>query len=115
MALRAALAHAPAPVRFGDGTSISDCLAHDSDSGDIQTVGAMLLTVTQQVVDSASGRHDARALLQLGYIAGAVHRGVAGAQGVNGEIERRIQQELETVDTAAPAFKRGEKAGRASG
>lgn len=114
-ALRTALARAPAPVRFEDGTSISDCLAHDSASGDIQTVGAMLLTVTQQVVDSESGRHDTHALLELGYMAGAVHRGTAGAQGVNGEIERRIAQELDAVDTAAPAFKRGEKAGRASG
>ncbi|HEY2604040.1 MAG TPA: hypothetical protein VGI67_20950 [Thermoleophilaceae bacterium] len=113
--LRAALAHAPAPVRLGDGTSISDCLAHDADSGDIQNVGSMLLSVTQQIVDSARGPQDAKALLELGYLAGAVRRGAAHAQGVDGEIERRIDQELETVDTAAPSFARGERAGRASG
>jgi hypothetical protein len=110
--LRAALLHAPAPVRLGDGTSISDCLAHDADSGDIENVGSMLLTVTQQLVDSS--KHDG-ALLQLGYLAGAVHRGAAHAQGVDGEIERRIDQELDAVDTGLPAFKRGERAGRASG
>jgi hypothetical protein len=114
-AVRDALARAPAPVRLGDGTSISDCLAHDADSGDIQNVGSMLLTVTQQVEDSAHGRRDPRALLQLGYLAGAVHRGASRAQGVDGEIERRIVQELATMDTAAPAFERGEQAGRASG
>jgi hypothetical protein len=110
--LRTALARAPAPVRLQDGTSISDCLAHDADSGDIQNVGSMLLSVTQQLVDS--GKADG-ALLQLGYLAGAVHRGAAHAQGVDDEIERRIEQELDTVDTGSPAFKRGERAGRANG
>jgi hypothetical protein len=85
-ALRSALTHAPAPVRLQDGTSISDCLAHDADSGDIQNVGSMLLTVTQQLVDS--GAKDDRTLLELGYLAGAVHRGALHAQGVDGEIER---------------------------
>jgi hypothetical protein len=111
--LRSALARAPAPVRLGDGTSISDCLAHDADSGDLQNVGSMLLTVTQQLADS--GARDNRTLLELGYLAGAVHRGAALAQGVDDEIERRIEQELGVIDTRAPAFVRGERAGRASG
>jgi hypothetical protein len=110
-ALRAALAKAPAPVRLPDGTSISDCLAHDADSGDVQNVGSMLLTLTQQLVD---GKRDPHSLLELGYLAGAVHRGAAHAQ-VDGEIERRIDQELETVNTGSPAYLRGERAGRADG
>ncbi len=114
-ALRSALAQAPGPVSFQDGTKISDCLAHDADSGDIQEVGSMLLTLTQQVMGSASGPRDGRALVELGYIEGAVHRGAAKAQGVDGEIERRIQQEMTTVDTASTAFRRGERAGRSGG
>ena len=114
-ALRSALAQAPGPVAFQDGTKISDCLAHDADSGDIQEVGSMLLTVTQQVMGAASGPHDARALVELGYIEGAVHRGAAKAQGVDGEIERRIQQEMTPVDTGSGAFRRGEQAGRSGG
>jgi hypothetical protein len=112
-AIRSALARAPAPVRLGDGTSISDCLAHDSDSGDLQNVGSMLLTVAQQLVDSGAG--DDRKLLELGYLAGAVHRGALKAQGVDGEIERRIEQELDSVHTGSAAFARGERAGRATG
>jgi hypothetical protein len=107
--LKAALAHAPAPVRLQDGTSISDCLAHDAGSGDIQEVGSMLLTVTQNLVDGGAN------LVQLGYLSGAVHRGAAKAQGVDGEIERRIDQELSAVNQADPAFQRGERAGRANG
>ncbi|HEY1594167.1 MAG TPA: hypothetical protein VGF74_02125 [Thermoleophilaceae bacterium] len=111
--LRSALARAPAPVRLGDGTSISNCLAHDADSGDIQNVGSVLLTVTQQLVDS--GTHDQRAMLELGYLAGAVHRGAAHAQGVDGEIARRIDQELGPVQASTAAFRRGERAGNATG
>jgi hypothetical protein len=107
-----ALKRAPAPVRLSDGTSIADCLSHDADSGDIQNVGSMLLTITQNLVDAPANKDT---LVQLGYIAGAVHRGASKAQGVDYEIERRIQQELDAVDRADAAFKRGERAGRANG
>lgn len=110
-ALRTALEKAPAPVRLRDGTRISDCLAHDADSGDVQNVGLMLLTLTQQLAD---GRQDSRTLVELGYLVGAVHRGATHAQ-VDGEIERRIDQELGAVNTRSPAFREGERAGRASG
>jgi hypothetical protein len=109
---KAALRSAPEPVRLSDGTSIADCLSHDADSGDIQNVGSMLLTITQNLVDAPASK---ATLVQLGYISGAVHLGASKAQGVDAEIERRIQQELDTVDRADPAFKQGERAGRANG
>lgn len=112
--LRSALRNAPAPVRLGDGTSISDCLAHDADSGDIENVGSMLLTLTQQLADSIHSSTQRDALLQLGYLVGAVHRGAAHAQ-VDAEIVRRIDQELGPVETGSPAFNQGERAGRSSG
>jgi hypothetical protein len=111
-AFRTALADAPSPVRLKDGTSIADCLAHDADSGDLENVGSMLLTITQQLVDG--GPHDSRTLLQIGYLSGAVHRGAAHSQ-VDAEIERRIDQEIGAVDTRDPAFVRGQRAGRAHG
>jgi len=111
-AFRAALASAPGPVRLEDGTSIADCLSHDADSGDLENVGSMLLTITQQLVDP--GAHDSRTMVQLGYLSGAVQRGAAHSQ-VDGEIERRIDQEIARVDTHAPAFVKGERAGRAHG
>lgn len=113
--MRAALRRAPAPVRLRDGTSISDCLAQDAGSGDIETVGSMLLTVTQQLVDEARSRGGRPALVELGYLMGAVHRGAARAQGVDDEIERRIEQEMSAVDTRSPAFLRGQRAGRRTG
>lgn len=110
-AIRVALRRAPAPVRLADGTRISDCLAGDADSGDLQNVGLMLLTLTQRL---AGGKQDDRSLLELGYVVGAVHRGVTRSQ-VDGEIERRIDQEITDAEARSPAFRRGERAGRANG
>lgn len=114
-ALRAALLKAPEPVALSDGTRISDCLGHDSSSGDIQTVGAELLTVTQELADASRRRRSDVALTRLGYLIGAAHRGAAQAQGVADEVVRRLDQELQDVDVGAPAYQAGERAGRSSG
>jgi hypothetical protein len=110
--LRAALTKAPGAVALADGTRISDCLAHDPSSGDIQTVGATYLTVVQQLADAG---HSDAALTQLGYLVGAAHRGAARSQGVADELVRRLDQELAGVDVNAPAYQAGERAGRAGG
>jgi hypothetical protein len=114
-ALRAALLKAPGPVALSDGTRISDCLAHDSSSGDIQTVGSTLLTVTQDLADASKRRRSDVALTELGYLIGAAHRGAARAQGVADELVRRLDQELQDVDVSAPAYLAGERAGQADG
>lgn len=113
-ALRTALARAPGPVALADGTRISDCLAHDADSGDIETVGSTMLSVTERLVDSAAGG-DTRALTQLGYLIGAAERGAVRAQGVNDELVRRLDQELQDTEVASPAYRAGERAGRSTG
>ena len=114
-ALRSALAKAPRPVALPDGTRISDCLAHDADSGDIQEVGSTLLTVTEHLADAARARPDRATLTQLGYLMGAVRRGAARAQGVDAEIVRRLDQELQGVSVGAGSFRAAERAGRATG
>jgi hypothetical protein len=113
--LRAALAKAPGAVALPDGTRISDCLAHDSGSGDIQTVGATLLTVTEDLAGATGRRRSDVALTELGYLIGAAHRGAAGAQGVADELVRRLDQELLDVDVHSAAYRTGERAGRAGG
>jgi len=113
--LRAALAKAPGPVTLSDGTRISDCLAHDSSSGDIQTVGSTLIAVAQDLADASQRRRSDFALTELGYLIGAAHRGASHAQGVADEVVRRLDQELQNVDVNAPAYRAGEQAGRAGG
>jgi hypothetical protein len=114
-ALRSALAKAPGPVALPDGTRISDCLAHDSGSGDIQTVGSTLLSVTEKLAAAMSSAPGGPAATQLGYLIGAAHRGAARAQGVDDELMRRLDQELLEVDTGSTAYRTGERAGRATG
>jgi hypothetical protein len=114
-AFRAALVKAPRPVALADGTRISDCLANDIDSGDLETVGSMLLTITQKLADATKGASPAGALTQLGYLIGAAHRGAARSQGVDDELVRRLEQELQDVDVSSPAYRSGERAGRVTG
>ena len=114
-AIRVALAKAPGPVALRDGTRISDCLARLADSGDVQTVGSMMLALTQRLADEASGAAPDQALTQLGYVIGAVQRGAAHAPGVDSELVRRLEQELAAVDTGSAAYRAGERAGRATG
>ena len=113
--LRVALAKAPGAVTLSDGTRISDCLAHDSSSGDIQTVGSTFLSVAQSLADATHRRRSDVALTELGYLIGAAHRGAAHSQGVADELVRRLDQELQDVDVTASAYVAGERAGRAEG
>jgi hypothetical protein len=113
--LRTALAKAPGPVALPDGTRISDCLAHDADSGDLETVGSTMLSVVQTLAVGAHAGPNGPAATQLGYLIGAAHRGAAEAQGVADELVRRLDQELQDVDVSSRAYRAGEHAGRASG
>ena len=113
--LRAALAKAPGQVALPGGTRISDCLAHDVDSGDLETVGSTMLSVVQTLAAAAHAAPGGPAATQLGYLIGAAHRGAAEAQGVADELVRRLDQELQNVDVSSTAYRAGERAGRASG
>ena len=53
--------------------------------------------------------------MQLGYLVGAVRRGAARTAGIHYELERRVDQELNGLDTSAPEYLRGERAGQSSG
>ena len=59
-----ALRDAPEPVRVEEGVSISDCLARDSSTGDVQAVGAVLLESAQRLGEGGDG-------VALGYLVGA--------------------------------------------
>ena len=113
-AVRAALARAPARVELG-GTPLSECFTRASDASDLQQVGASYVAVTARLADSARQRPDGPEALRLGYLVGAAKRGAARTQGVHDELMRRIEQELGGVDTAAPAYQRGFRAGQDHG
>ena len=113
-ALRAALARAPARVEL-DGTPLSDCFTRGAERADVQQVGAAQVSVAASLADAARLRPSGPEALQLGYLVGAARRGASETQGVHDELVRRIEQELNGVDTRSPAYTRGFRAGRSRG
>jgi hypothetical protein len=113
-AVLAALRDAPARAAI-DGVSLSECLTHDSDAGDVQEVGGAFLGAAAELAPKAASRPKGREAVQLGYLIGAARRGARNSQGLHSEMLRRLEGELVSVDTRSPAFRRGETAGRRTG
>jgi hypothetical protein len=92
------------PGYFERAREISRCFVAGADAGDVQAIGYALLPAVRREREPE----------RLGYLVGAVRKGVAGGK-VYAELLRRVEQELAARDTASPAFRRGERAGRARG
>jgi hypothetical protein len=107
-----ALAAAPAAVRLSDGTQLSDCVASAYDDGEVQQLGFSFTPAAERL----AARRTPAAALQLGYLVGAVHRGAARTNGVQGELVRRIEATITFADPALlAAARRGVRAGEARG
>ena len=102
----AALQSAPEPVLVDD-VRISDCLAKDSSTGDVQAVGVVLVETAQRLARDGDR-------IALGYLVGALRRGARESQGIHLELVRRVEQEAAPFAGSA-AFDRGVRAGRTSG
>lgn len=112
--VRAALDAAPAPVKV-DGTPISACFVPSSDASEVTRLGSALLPVATSLGERARAQPDGPAALRLGYLVGAVRRGAGGTQGIYAELVRRIEQEVVSLDVRSRAFRKGQRAGRATG
>jgi hypothetical protein len=112
-AVERALAQAPGEVRLG-GHRLSECFAPGSDPGDEQALALAVLPAAERLGAEARERPRGPAPLRLGFLIGAVQRGAARGR-VYAELERRVRQELAGVDTAAPGYVRGLRAGRGHG
>ena len=112
--MRAALASAPGAVRVA-GTPLSKCLVRGAAPADVQSVGATYVEVAATLAGTARTSPHGRAATQLGYLEGAVKRGASKTAGIHYELERRVQQELDGVNTGTAEYTRGERAGEADG
>jgi len=113
-ALLRALRSAPAQVRVGGGR-LSDCLSEEADGDQLQLVGTSFVEAASRLAARARREPEGQAALELGYLVAAAHRGGDRTQGVHGELLRRLDQELTTVNTRARAYRRGHRAGRRAG
>jgi hypothetical protein len=112
--VRAALASAPGEVRL-EGTPLSSCLVREASASDVQSVGAAYVSAASDLAAAARAAPHSRATTQLGYLVGAVRRGASRTAGIHYELVRRVELELNGVDSRAPEFVRGERAGESSG
>jgi hypothetical protein len=112
-AVREALARAPDGEVAIEGTvKLSECLVPADDAGPLASFGGSVIRVASPLVDRARAG-DERALLELGFLLGALERGAD--PGIHDELLFRFEQELIRVDRRSPAFRRGEAAGRERG
>lgn len=116
--LMTALRQAPGAVVLEDGTRLSRCVSRARTDGELQSLGISFGRLADAL--RARARSDARAALQLGYLAGAVRAGARGAPGgLADQLARRMQQ-LAALGpgadpTAATALARGVRAGEGRG
>jgi hypothetical protein len=112
--LTKALADAPRDVRLS-GTRPSECFTRAANPAEIQQVGAVFIATAEKLAPSARANPHSPQALRLGYLIGAVRRGAGHTQGIHYETQRRIEQELIGVNTRAPEFVEGERAGEKNG
>jgi len=109
------LAHAPAEVRLEDGTKLSECFNRAANPAEIQQVGSIFIDQAERLASGARANPHSPAALQLGYLIGAMRHGTSHTQGIHYETRRRIELELNGVNTRSPEFVQGEKAGERTG
>jgi hypothetical protein len=109
-----ALESAPAEVRLGGTTAISDCFTGTEDPGIGQTV------IEAATKLNAAARRDPGGpqTVSLGYLAGAVHEGAEQAAGADADLVRRLDVAARFSPggrTLGAAFERGYGKGYAAG
>lgn len=111
----AAVRGAPGPARLPGGPLLADCVTAARSDGELQEAGVLMVRAADRLALRAQ-KGDARAALQLGYLAGAAERGAARTQGVQTELARRILRAGAVLGDPPPeieqAFLRGLQAGR---
>ena len=110
----AALREAPGRVTLA-GRPLSACLTDGSDGGDVQRVGSAWVEAAATLAERASGEHEGRAALRLGYLVGAARRGAASTPGIHAEMVRRLELEAAPLEGRSAALERGRRAGRRLG
>jgi len=107
-----ALKKAPAAVTI-KGTPISRCFNRNASAGDAQVAGTGLVTAAGQLHDAAQ-QGEPGAALELGYLIGAAERG-SKRSGLGDELVRRMEAESTGLGTGRADYRRGLRAGLATG
>jgi hypothetical protein len=85
-----ALEAAPGEVRLDGPTPISSCLVADQASGALQTVGKSVVDAATTLNAEIRRSGNAEAIVQLGYLVGAVQEGASATGGVHRDLVLRL-------------------------
>jgi hypothetical protein len=118
-----ALESAPGEVQLDGTTPISSCLIEDQPSGALQTVGKSVIGAATELNGEVLRGPDPRAIVELGYLVGAVQEGASGTAGIHQDLVRRLDAAARyTGPSGKPfgagferSFGEGYAAGQASG
>lgn len=117
-----ALEAAPGEVLLGSETPISECLPENQAGGALATVGTSAVEAATTLNTEARANPGGDANLQLGYLIGAIERGVEGTEGIHSDLVRRLVVAARFApgrDPLSPTFletyRRGFDAGREGG
>lgn len=112
-----ALERAPAAVRLPGGTRLSTCVRRARTDSDLQALGVSLTAAADTL--RARVAVNPAAAAGLGYLVAAVRAGVAGNQGLAGQLGRRVEGATGLPDgapaAARAALAQGLRAGRSGG
>lgn len=113
-----ALREAPAEVRLGSGTAISDCFDATQGAGELANVGQTVIEAATRLNARARRDPGGRATVMLGYLAGAVHEGASHTSGADADLVRRLDAAARFSSaggTLGAAFERAFGKGYAAG
>jgi hypothetical protein len=117
-----ALEAAPAAVKLEGETPISECLIQNQSGGDIARVGESLVLTATRLNADATADPGGEANLQLGYLVGAVERGIEETEGIHADLLRRLEVAARYAPGRRPpsaaflrTYREGFDAGRSGG
>jgi len=118
-----ALKAAPGEVRLGGTTPISDCLVEEQEPGQIATVGASIIATATELNRRVRRHPEPPAIVQLGYLVGAVQEAEATTGGIHQDLKLRLDSAARYSGPDAKPFSaefersygEGYAAGQASG
>jgi hypothetical protein len=85
-----ALEDAPDDVRLEGSTPISECVVPGQEPGDLSAVGGAAVEAATRLNAEARRTPESDAVVQLGYLIGAIQEGASATGGIHADLVRRL-------------------------
>ena len=99
-----ALEAAPGEVRLDGTAPISSCVVPDQPSGALQTVGASVVDAATELNREVRQDGSPQAIVQLGYLVGAVQEGASETDGIHQDLILRLDSAARYTGSGGKPF-----------